>query len=328
MTSKQRNKRIEEMTVKSRDEGANEMAIQRGNKQTHEMAVKRTVERTSGELFFRESLPIYVNRVSESFQLAEHFHDFAEICYVAEGRGFHYIDNETLAVTAGDLFFIPIGTAHVFRPSSLRQDRSLVVYNCIFQTEQLQELTGYPLEQEITSALSGKLPGENRWLHVREQHGEFKYVMHRLLTEYETKQHGYRAQLLAFLLELVVLLQRLQQPTGEAKPSPDAADKVAAMKQYIHLHFQQPVTIEDVAAAANTGPRQGQRLFKHIVGKTILSYVQEQRIHRACELLSRPKTTVLEAAHHCGYEDLKHFTRLFKKQTGVTPRQYRLLKQR
>lgn len=303
------------------------MADQARDRCSGGMTVKRTVELTSGELFFREFLPIYVNRVSESFQLAEHFHDFAEICYVAEGQGFHYIDNKTLSVTAGDVFFIPIGTAHVFRPVSLQQDRSLVVYNCIFQTERLQQLTVYPLEEEIAALLSGNLQNGKRWLHIREQDGEFKYVMHRLLTEYDTKKPGYRSQLLACLLELLILLQRLQQPAGKAT-SPEIIDKITAMKQYIYLHFQQPITISDVAAAANISPRQGQRLFKQIMGTTILSYIQEQRIRHACELLSRPKTTVLEAALHCGYEDLKHFGQLFKKHTGVTPRQYRLLRQK
>jgi AraC family L-rhamnose operon transcriptional activator RhaR len=106
----------------------------------NQMTLKRSVIETPGDLYFLPELPLFVNRVHESFELQQHTHDFIEISYVAEGSGAHYIDHTSLTVSKGDLFFIPVGVSHVFRPASTIQSKPLVVYNCIFTQEWLNHL--------------------------------------------------------------------------------------------------------------------------------------------------------------------------------------------
>ena len=89
-----------------------------------------------GTQHFREGMRIFVNRVDESFDLHYHAHDFIEISYVAGGSGFHHIGGKVLPVAKGDVFLLPVGTSHVFRPRSADRRQKLTVYNCIF-TEDL-----------------------------------------------------------------------------------------------------------------------------------------------------------------------------------------------
>lgn len=93
------------------------------------MSIHRTVELYKAEDMFQHNLHIYVNRVHESFATMEHSHDFIEICYVGDGAGTHYIQNRTLSVTQGDIFFLPVGTHHVFRP--IYQQTSNIHWLCI-----------------------------------------------------------------------------------------------------------------------------------------------------------------------------------------------------
>lgn len=56
---------------------------------------------------------MYVNRATESFELLEHSHDFVEVSYISEEKGYHFIDDQVVTVQKGDLFFIPAGVSHV-----------------------------------------------------------------------------------------------------------------------------------------------------------------------------------------------------------------------
>src|SRR5690554_1815438 len=91
------------------------------------MSIQRTIELFKREDWFDSKLPISVNRVYEGFTIMEHRHDFIEICYVGNGAGTHYIQDRTLPVTQGDIFLLPLGVHHVFRPLSANNQQSLLV---------------------------------------------------------------------------------------------------------------------------------------------------------------------------------------------------------
>ncbi|MCT2195358.1 AraC family ligand binding domain-containing protein [Paenibacillus sp. p3-SID1389] len=80
------------------------------------MSLYRGEKVLDGADFFTDSLPFYFNRVEETFDLQMHSHRFVEIVLVDEGEGFHFIDEEVVRVTKNDVFLLPAGTRHVFRP--------------------------------------------------------------------------------------------------------------------------------------------------------------------------------------------------------------------
>ena len=77
---------------------------------------------------------MYVNRNAENFTGSYHNHDFLEIAYIAEGEGFHHLENSVQRVRKGQMFYIPLGISHVFRPTSAN-GKPLIVNNCIFSVQ-------------------------------------------------------------------------------------------------------------------------------------------------------------------------------------------------
>lgn len=65
------------------------------------------------------------------------------------------------------------------------------------------------------------------------------------------------------------------------------------------------------------------RKFKAITEKTIFEYLREVRISAACMLLTQGGRTITNIAEECGYCDVYYFSRAFKKQVGVSPKQYK-----
>jgi two-component system response regulator YesN len=101
------------------------------------------------------------------------------------------------------------------------------------------------------------------------------------------------------------------------------ARAVELASHYIRQHLDEALTLEHVASRVYTNKCYLCRMFKTVYGTTFLAYVTEQRIHRAKTLLGSTRQSVSAIATACGYSTAAYFSTIFKKETGVTPREYR-----
>jgi AraC family transcriptional regulator len=82
------------------------------------------------------------------------------------------------------------------------------------------------------------------------------------------------------------------------------------------------ISLSFIAGQLNISPAHLAREFKKATGTTIGEYIQNIKIHQACEKLKK-NVSILDVALEFGYSDQSHFTRIFKKIMGITPAQYR-----
>jgi len=286
------------------------------------MRPNRPITETPAALFFDDDLPIFVNRVAESFRLPEHTHEFIEISLIAEGEGEHYIDGEHFQVFQGDLFYIPIGVSHVFRPRSTDSSRPLIVYNCIFTPDCMASLLALFVREPDMRAHYRALEQERRWLALRDKEGEALHMMRRLHREAVERAPGYSAGLHAGLIELLLLAFRLHLGEGRTRDASARAD-VAGLLADIDRSCAHPVRAEEAAKRLGVSPRQLHRLVRQTAGMPLTAYVQDARIRMSCRLLGTTRDKIAAIALAVGYQDVKFFNRLFKKKTGLTPREYR-----
>ncbi|MFD2328059.1 helix-turn-helix domain-containing protein [Cohnella sp. GCM10020058] len=270
-----------------------------------------------GKIFWQPEFPIAVTRERERFTLPIHIHDFVEIQFVAEGKGFHYIADERIYVEKGDLFIIPVGTRHVYRPASEAPKDELIVYNCLFDPSVPNILaSAYPLPE---SALL--LKGDDRpYRRFKDLYHEGKMCMEALYREYSSQLPGYEAVVYARLTELLVCLHRLETAGGA---SATTGSRMTVVLDFLERHIERPVTLAEAAALLPVSASYLQRMLKRATGQSFTEYVQNLRIRKSCELLRRTALPVKEVAARSGYRDLKFFHELFRKKTGKTPVAYR-----
>lgn len=79
----------------------------------------------------------------------------------------------------------------------------------------------------------------------------------------------------------------------------------------------------NLAKRANQNLDYFSRLFLQYTGERPLAYVQQKRIERAQYLITTTDKTYSEIAEETGFENVPHFSRIFKKVTSLTPGQYR-----
>lgn len=92
---------------------------------------------------------------------------------------------------------------------------------------------------------------------------------------------------------------------------------------YIHEHFDSDISIRELAELENLGETRFRSEFKQSVGMTPKEYIIKLRIETACKLLTDSNASVSGAATLVGYQDAYYFSRIFKKKTGVSPKQYK-----
>ena len=98
---------------------------------------------------------------------------------------------------------------------------------------------------------------------------------------------------------------------------------IIEIQLWIQRNLGQTVEIPAVAKKFGLSPRSLARRFKAATGRSPLTYIQEQRMRTAKELLESTNLTIGEVAFRVGYQDQGHFARLFARTMAVNPTGYR-----
>lgn len=99
--------------------------------------------------------------------------------------------------------------------------------------------------------------------------------------------------------------------------------KINLAIDYINQHYKEAISLEEVAQAVDLTPPYFSRAFSESLGKSFVQYVTQLRMERAKQLLQNPMLKLYEIADTVGYPEYPHFSRAFKKFTGVSPSDFR-----
>lgn len=103
---------------------------------------------------------------------------------------------------------------------------------------------------------------------------------------------------------------------------PAHANAAAAVVAFID-GMDDPLSLEEIARKFGYHPVHLSRLIKRQTGMGFSQYLNQARLERAKKLLNSSELSITEIAHATGFNDLAYFCRVFKKQCGKTPHEYR-----
>ncbi len=121
-----------------------------------------------------------------------------------------------------------------------------------------------------------------------------------------------------FLEKMIALASGIRDRNEEQSES-----TVKRAQKYIQENYQSDISLDEVSREVNVSPYYFSKLFKEEVGENFIEYLTALRISKAKEYLKDPSLPIREAGSLSGYADSNYFSRIFKKQTGMTPREYR-----
>ncbi len=117
---------------------------------------------------------------------------------------------------------------------------------------------------------------------------------------------------------LLVIIERLRDWRMNGVDS-----LILQAKEYIDHHYNKTVMLEEVAEKIGLSSYYLSKLFKEKFEVTFIEYITNIRIQKAKDLLLGGKTPLKEIAMNIGYKDPNYFSRVFKKETGLSPSEYR-----
>lgn len=116
----------------------------------------------------------------------------------------------------------------------------------------------------------------------------------------------------------------IEQILNQATASDDQADHlVHSVKSYIAVHYAEDLSLESIADQVHLSPSYLSRLFKKKTAENLSAYIQNIRINEAKTLLRTTTLKTYEVGEHVGIGDPVYFSRIFKKVTGIKPKDYR-----
>lgn len=100
-------------------------------------------------------------------------------------------------------------------------------------------------------------------------------------------------------------------------------ERVQNMLTFIHAHYSEKLTLNDIAAAASVSTRECIRCFRNTIRQTPLEYVMEYRLDMAKKILNETELSITDVSLQCGFSSNAYFGKIFREKCGMTPLQYR-----
>ena len=245
-----------------------------------------------------------------------HCHKEMEIILVRRGRLFVSYEGESCSLSEGELWFVPPFCSHSIDGGDDESLRLAVLLDLdlmgwVKQEEEEPQMTAL-LEQ--THMYSGHWPEPARQ--------KLSALVEGMYEEYVEQSAGWelaiKTKLNAFMLTVLRELPRCERRL----PSRQVA-KVRAVLEYAALNYCGDISLRACADKVGFNPTYLSRYFHEHMGMTFQEYIKKLRIDRACWLLGNRRMPVTEVAYASGFKDIKTFNKLFKKECGVSPSQFR-----
>ena len=224
--------------------------------------------------------------------------------HVISGKGVFLMDNQRYELSAGDTFMVyPNISIQYFADSKDPWEYIWVGFDGV-DAKHLVEQTDFFLQSPV-------LRGEYS--------AEIYKLMENIYENYGTGMWRSAAITGHLYLLLSFLLENAHQVPNPRTANNDCARCVA---NYIMTHFEQPITVEELADFAAVSHSSLYRSFKRRFQMSPKRFLLEYRIERACVLLTESSYSIQEISNSVGFEDPFYFSRAFKAIKGVSPRQY------
>lgn len=270
------------------------------------------------DLYGKSRLPLFIMEKHMLYHYPLHHHNFAELSLVVDGTGTEILNGTPHRFKRGTVSLLLPHHIH-----EIRLDNPPVhKYNCMFD---IHLLFLSPSDQEFGNYLlqtGRQLPShydlnEEQTVYMIEWFESMKL-------EYESKRFAKETSLRSKLLEALVFLTRTLYDSSEPDPSAvQSQSSVLELLDYMHLHYNEELSLTNLADHYNWNASYVSRLFKQQVGQTFIHYLHSLRVGRAASLLATTDMDIVDISVEVGFDHARTLRRAFKKLKGMTPKQYR-----
>ena len=137
------------------------------------------------------------------------------------------------------------------------------------------------------------------------------------------QRRDFLGQLESHYLATGLVLSVLQSYSRGSSDSPDQPEFLNWITSFMSLHLSEPLSVSDMAERAGLSASRFSQVFRDRFGRPPHQFLLHLRIQRAQDLLQHTGLTMREISVQCGFSDVHHFAKTFRRLSGQTPGSYR-----
>jgi AraC-like DNA-binding protein len=164
------------------------------------------------------------------------------------------------------------------------------------------------------------------YIEINRHNENLKDAFFKLIKSYEVPTPWRDAKCAAIIMKIMAKTSALNMKGGDSNKEPSAARYYKKAVEYIGNHINGRITVDEIAAGVGISPGYLSRLFKKVSQRTIVAYINGMKIDRIRELMETEGYNLREAGEKMGITDENYLSRMFKKYTGLSVREFKALK--
>lgn len=292
----------------------------------------------AAELILNENLEEKIRRITDAFPYTVyyedmslhpggyvpwHWHPDVEFTVLLQGSMRLDTNNHSFIVKAGEGAFINSNMLHYKEPLP---GGNVIALTQLFDVQLLYGMHKSIFEQKyVTPVIECK---ELEAMLLRLSEPNQRQMLELLKNSYDAadrETYGYEFAVRNALSSAWCLLCQEAADVLRSKKvvQSQSEERIKKMMLFIQEHFEDKLSLEEIAAAASISERECLRCFQQNLNTTPFTYLLEYRIRRATGMLRETDRPVTEIAYACGFSGTSYFGKIFKKFMKCTPSEYR-----
>ena len=237
---------------------------------------------------------------ASKLELPKHSHRHGGFCLILQGGYTESYGKTLLECSPASVKFQPAGEEH----------------SDVYGSEMVRCFIIELQSEWLTRMGASALVGNNPLVH---KSSSSAWLMMRLRAEFHSKDDESPLLTEGLVLELIAETSRSRRRLSEGKPPL----WLRQAKELIHGQFSDPLTLSLIARLVGVHPVYLASSFRRYYRQSIGEYLRHRRVEFACHKISTSNDSLAEIALAAGFANQSHFTRTFKRMTGMSPAKYR-----
>lgn len=262
----------------------------------------------------------------DGFPIKAHWHYYMEIILMLEGTAIINCNNKEFVLEPGDLIlFHPQAVHSIFTssPEPLKYDVLKFDINNLHinssYTPKLSAIFKYSIDDLYSPIYLSSTNFKNLSL---------DNLFNNCIEELITKDYGYDIRLQGLISSLLIEILRIWRRNGLDTSNipliPYDADSLHTILQYIDEHSHESLKVEDLAEKCHMSYSYFAKKFHELYGQSCKDYIEFIRLSKVKDLLLFTNFDLNYISQETGFSDCSHLIRTFKKNTGITPKKFRI----
>ena len=246
----------------------------------------------------------------KKFDTSIHFHEYYEIEFFFDGTGTHYLNGNSIPIGRG---YISLTTPKDFHSFHLSENEELKLFNIGFTNTNISKELLNRIS-ETPYAIQGTLDEDTVYA--------LQHLFELLFREFQNLTENFHLTQRALLDAIVcIMFDHIPQINTNNIQQPKTVNEVL---QYIENEFLNPsLSLVNMADKLNKTQNYLGKIIKIYTGLSFNQYLNQKRLDYAKHLLKKDNISIQEAAISSGFSSTSYFIKLFRKEYGITPNEYK-----